>query len=97
MGLDLYCKFQEAGLPAPNMHMELLLGSDAESTGIILDVLGSLRPLAQQQNVPIEELGDFDALPQRIQAEVIAANTVISFIPLVGVWSRKPSSGSRPS
>jgi hypothetical protein len=97
MGLDLYCKFQEAGLSAPNMHMELLLGSDAESTGIILDVLGSLRPLAQQQNVPIEELGDFDALPQRIQAEVIAANTVISFIPLVGVWSRKPSSGSRPS
>ena len=91
MGLDLYRIFQEVGLPAPSMHMELLLGSDAESTGIILDVLGSLRPLAQLQNVSLEALGDFDTLPQRIQAEVTAANTVVSFIPLVGSWSRKPT------
>ena len=91
MGLDLYPIFQEVGLPAPSMHMELLLGSDAESTGIILDVLGSLRPLAQLQNVSLEALGDFDTLQQRVQAEVVAANTVVSFIPLVGSWSRKPT------
>ena len=90
MGLDLYRIFQQAGLPAPSMHMELLLGNDAESTGILLDVLASLRPLAKQRNVSIEVLGDFDTLPQRVQTEVTAANTVVSFVPLVGSWSRKP-------
>ncbi len=91
MGLDLYRIFQEVGLPAPSMHMELLLGSDGESTRIILDVLGSLRPFAQQHNVSLDALGDFDTLTKRVQAEVAAANTVVSFIPLVGSWSRKPS------
>src|SRR5229473_4346069 len=90
MGLDLFRTFQEVGLPAPSMHMELLLGNDTESTGIILDVLGSLRPLAQRHNVSLEALGDFDTLAERIQVEVTGANTVVSFIPLVGVWSRKP-------
>ncbi len=91
MGLDLFRIFQEVGLPAPSMHMELLLGSDAESTGIILDVLGSLRPLAQQHNVSHEALGDFATLQERTQAEIAEANTVVSFVPLVGVWSRKPT------
>ena len=93
MGLELFRIFQEVGLAAPSMHMELLLGSDAESTGIILDVLCSLRPLAQQHNVSLEALGDLNTLPQRIQAEVAAANTVVSFIPLVGAWSRKQANG----
>ncbi len=91
MGLDLFRMFQEVGLPTPSMHMELLLGSDTESTGIILDVLGSLRPLAQQHNVSLEALGDFDTLQERVQAEVTCANTVVSFVPLVGAWSCKPA------
>ena len=91
MGLELFRIFQEIGLPAPSMHMELLLGSDAESTGIILDVLGSLRPLAQHHHVSLEALGDFDTLSERVQAEVATASTVVSFIPLVGAWSRKPA------
>ncbi len=90
-GLDLFRVFKEVGLPAPSMHMELLLGSDAESTGIILDVLRSLLPVARQHNISLEALGDFSTLPKRIQAEVVAANTVVSFVPLVGSWSRKPS------
>jgi SAM-dependent methyltransferase len=90
VGLDLHRGFQEVGLPAPKMHMELLLGSDLESTGIIVDVLRSLLPLARQHTVSLEDLGDFDTLNKRVHAEVTAANRVISFVPLVGVWSRKP-------
>ncbi len=91
MGLDLFRIFQEIGLPAPSMHMELMLGSDAEPAGLILGVLGSLRPLAQQHDVSLEALGDFDTLPGRIQAEVAASNTVVSFVPLVRAWSCKPT------
>jgi ubiquinone/menaquinone biosynthesis C-methylase UbiE len=91
MGPALYRIFQEVGLPAPTMHMETPLGSDADFTRLIYDLVGSLRPLAQQHNVSLETLGDLDTLPDRIQAEVATSNTVVSFVPLVGAWSRKPT------
>jgi hypothetical protein len=90
MGLSLYRIFQKVGLPAPSMHMEIPLGSDADFTGLICDLLGSLRPLAQQHNVSLEDLGDFETLPNRIQAEIADANTVVTFVAMVGAWSRKP-------
>jgi ubiquinone/menaquinone biosynthesis C-methylase UbiE len=89
MGPALYSMFQEVGLPAPAMHMEILLGCDADLIRLKCDVLGSLRPLARQHDVSLEALGDLDTLPDRIQAEIAAANTVVNFVPLVGAWSRK--------
>jgi SAM-dependent methyltransferase len=91
MGLALYRMFQEVGLPAPSMHLDIPLGSDVDFTRVISDLLCSVRPLAQQHNVSLEELGDFDTLPDRIRAEIAAANTVVSIVPLVGAWSRKPT------
>jgi 2-polyprenyl-3-methyl-5-hydroxy-6-metoxy-1,4-benzoquinol methylase len=90
MGPDLYHIFKEVGLPAPAMHMETPLGSDATFAGLICDLISSVRPLAQQHNVSFDALGDLDTLSDRIQAEVAASNTVVSFVPLVGVWARKP-------
>ena len=91
MGLSLHRLFQEVGLPAPAMHMEIPLGSDADFTGLTYGLLGSLRPMAQQHNVSLEDLGDFDTIPDRIQAEIAAAETVVSFVAIVGAWSRKPT------
>jgi ubiquinone/menaquinone biosynthesis C-methylase UbiE len=90
MGPALYRVFQEVGLPAPAMHMETALGSDADFTRLIHGLLRSVRPLALQHNVSLEMLGDFETLPERIQAEVAALNVVVSFVPMVGAWSRKP-------
>ncbi len=90
MGLDLYKIFRQVGLPAPTMDMQIPLGSDAEFTGLLSGLLPSVLPLAQQHNISLEGLGDLDTLPARIQAEVASSNTVVSFVPLVGVWSRKP-------
>jgi ubiquinone/menaquinone biosynthesis C-methylase UbiE len=95
MGPDLYRIFQEVGLPSPTMHMETLLGIDAEFTRVLVEVLGSLRPLAQQHNVPLERLGDFDTLADRVHAEIAASNSIVSFVPMVGVWSRVSSNGSK--
>jgi ubiquinone/menaquinone biosynthesis C-methylase UbiE len=91
MGIALYNIFQEVGLPAPAMHSETPLGSDANFTSLICDLISSVRPLAQQHNVSLDALGDFDTLSDRIQAEVAGSNTVVSFVPLVGVWARKPN------
>jgi len=92
MGPDLYRVFQEVGLPAPSMHMETPLGSDANFAGLICDLLGSVRPLAQQHKVSLDALGDLSTLSARIQAEVAVLNKIVSFVPLVGVWARKPTS-----
>jgi len=91
MGPALYRMFQEVGLPAPAMHMETPLGSDANFTDLLCDLMSSMRPLAQQHRVSLDALGNLDTLSDRIQAEVTASNTVVSFVPMVGVWSRKPT------
>jgi SAM-dependent methyltransferase len=95
MGPALYRIFQEIGLPAPSMHMETLLGNDADFTSLICDLVGSLKPLAQQHAVALEGLGDIETLSVRIQAEVASSNSVVGFVPLVGVWSRKPAEGQK--
>jgi len=91
MGFALYRIFQEVGLPAPKMHLEIPLGSDVDFLRVISDLVCSLRPLAEQHNVSLEELGGLDTLPERICAEIAAANTVVSIVPLLGAWSRKPA------
>jgi hypothetical protein len=89
MGLDLYAAFQQAGLPAPAMHMEILLGSDADCMQMPIDVLISLHPLAQQHNVSLEELGNLETLPERIHAEAARLSTAVNVIPIVSAWARK--------
>jgi SAM-dependent methyltransferase len=89
MGIDLHQVFQQAGLPAPSMNIQTPLGSDPEFIGLLTGLLTSVLPLARQHAVSLEKLGDLKTLSERVQAEVEAANTVVSFIPLVGVWSRK--------
>jgi SAM-dependent methyltransferase len=93
MGFALYSIFQEIGLPAPKMHLEIPLGSDVDFLRVISDLVCSLRPLAEQHNVSLLELGGLDTLPDRICAEIAAANTVVSIVPLLGAWSRKPADG----
>jgi SAM-dependent methyltransferase len=94
IGLELHRIFQEAGLPAPNMRMEVLLGSDPDFTRWIYDLLCSLRPQVQQQNLSLEALGEFDTLPARLQSEVTSSKTVVPFVGLVGAWSRRPTNAA---
>ena len=96
MGPALYRVFQEAGLPAPKMHLEMPLGSEADFIRLTSDVLISVRPLAEQHKVSLKELGDLDTLPERICTEVTAANTVVSLIAVVGAWSRKCATTDSP-
>jgi ubiquinone/menaquinone biosynthesis C-methylase UbiE len=89
MGLAIYRIFQKAGLPAPTMQMEVPLGDDPDFIRWMYDVMCSLRPQIQQLNMSLEKLGDFDTLPERLQAEVAASNGVTSWMAIVGAWARK--------
>jgi ubiquinone/menaquinone biosynthesis C-methylase UbiE len=89
MGPALYRIFQEAGLPAPTMQMEVPLGDDSDFIRWMYDVMCSLRPQIPQLNLSLEKLGDFDRLLERLQAEVAASNGVASWMAVVGAWARK--------
>jgi protein-L-isoaspartate O-methyltransferase len=91
IGLSLYRIFQEAGLPAPAVQMEVPLGDDLDFIRWMHDVICSLRPQIQQLNLSLKNLGDFDTLLERLQAEVAASNGVASWMAVVGAWCRKPT------
>lgn len=93
IGLNLYRLFQDAGLRAPAMDMEVLLGNDLGSVCWLHDLLRSLRPQIQQHNLPLASLDDFDSFPARLHGELTAANTIAPWLPIVNAWSCKPERG----
>ena len=89
MGPDLYQKFQEAGLPAPTMRMEMSMGKEPDVPQWYYDTLCSLRPQMQRLRLPVESLGSLDTLVERMQAEVAGSKSVASWFAAVAAWSRK--------
>jgi hypothetical protein len=71
------------------MQMEIPLGDDPEFVRWIYDILCSLRPQIQQLNLSVQAVGDFATLPERLQAEVAASSGFVSWMAVVGAWSRK--------
>jgi predicted O-methyltransferase YrrM len=90
MGVALHRTFKEAGLPAPSMRMEILLGNTRDFTLWIYDLLCSLRPQMQKHKVSVEALGAFETLGERLQSEVAESKRVVPYVAVVGAWSRKP-------
>jgi SAM-dependent methyltransferase len=89
LGLGLYRTFQEAGLRAPHMHLDMPIGDDAEIVQSEVDLLRTLGSAANEHHVSLANLGDLDTLVERIQAEAAAAHTFIPFVAIVSAWSRK--------
>jgi len=89
MGTELYHTFVEAGLPAPDMRMELPMGKEPYLAQWYYDTLCSLRPRIHQLHLPVESLGSLDTLVQRLQAEVAASKTVACWFASVGASCRK--------
>lgn len=90
MGSSLSRIFQQAGLPAPSVRTDTLLGAEEWMP----DVLLSLRPQSQQFNLPSESLGDFNTLSERLRAEVAAAHVDTPLPALVSAWSRRSANTS---
>jgi hypothetical protein len=96
MGSALYRVFQQAGLPAPNLQMEIPLGDDAYSARWIYDLFCSLLPQIRRLNLPLEDLGNLDTLLERIQTEVEASKNPVPWMALVGASSRIPANPASP-
>jgi protein-L-isoaspartate O-methyltransferase len=92
MGLTLCRIFRQAGLPTPNLQMEIPLAEGACSAAWIYDLLLTLLPQIRRLNLPLEDLGNLDTLLERIQSEVAGSKTPVPCVALVGAWSRIPAS-----
>ncbi|HZS62813.1 MAG TPA: class I SAM-dependent methyltransferase [Gemmatimonadaceae bacterium] len=80
MGFDLYRTFKDAGLPAPTMRLEMILGGDAAMATALADLARSVAPTATT-------LGDLDTLAERILGQVQGAQTVMALNTLVSAWA----------
>jgi ubiquinone/menaquinone biosynthesis C-methylase UbiE len=91
MGPALHKAFQDAGLPAPSMRLEMELGHEPDFTRWVSDVVHSVRPQIQKLNLSIKALGDLDTLQERLQSEVASSNTVVPWLAVVGAYCRIPT------
>jgi hypothetical protein len=83
MGSALPRVFQEAGLPAPSLRVDRLTGAEAW----LPDCLHSLRAKMEELGLPLEALGDFDTLHERLRREALAFKTT-PLPAIVSSWSR---------
>lgn len=90
MGLALYRTFQQAGLPAPTLQMEIPVGDNPAAALWIFDLFCTLLPQMQQFNLSPEGLGNVDTLLERIQSEVARSKNPVPCVALIGAWSRRP-------
>jgi len=91
MGMALYSTFQKARLPAPRMHLDVLLETGSGAVREILDIFRRLQPRIARSGLNLATLGDLDTLPARLEAELAASNGPATWLGLVGAWCRKPS------
>jgi SAM-dependent methyltransferase len=90
-GMALHRIFTQAGLPAPQMKVETILGTDSEFVDANVRILQSLAPRAIENGLSLDRLGDLETLRDRLRSEVSAKNHPIPAVAAnIGAWCRKP-------
>lgn len=91
LGLELHQVYLDAGLSAPTMRMDSLIGGGPEFVGytLVADVVQSLLPAMEKLNLATAAELDLPTLEQRLRNEVTASKGVILSPALIGAWSRK--------
>ena len=90
MGLALHRTFIDAGLEAPVMRLEMMLGVDDALTQWVYDIFQTVQPKIAELGIDMNALGDLRSLYGRLRDETLASNAVISSAGLVGAWTQKP-------
>ena len=93
LGLKLHQVYLDAGLPAPTMRLDSLVGGGQDFVGYVLiaDMMQSLLPAMEDLNLATAAELDLPTLEQRLRLEVCSSKGVILSPALIGAWSRKSS------
>ena len=91
MGRQLFAAFLAAGLPAPVMHEEALVGGGADFAGYawLAGVARSLAPLMEKLGVASADEVGLETLAARIREDAIARGAVVWSPPLIGAYARR--------
>jgi SAM-dependent methyltransferase len=94
MGLKLYGMFLDAGLPAPEMRLERVIGGGPNWGGYdhLASLVRGLLPLIVQCGIATAEEVAIDTLAQRLRDEVVRGRGVVMGLSLVSAWTHRISS-----
>jgi ubiquinone/menaquinone biosynthesis C-methylase UbiE len=92
LGMELFAVYQEAGLPAPKMRHDALIGGgpDVYAYGMIAGVARSLLPAMEKLGIATASEVDIETLRDRLRDEVVAGGGVVVSPALIGAWAQKP-------
>ena len=91
MGLKLYSAFVAAGLPAPSMSLDALIGGGPDNPGsaLVPDVIRSLLPALERFGIATAAQVGIDSLRERMQAAVVAEGGIVISPSLIGAWCKR--------
>jgi SAM-dependent methyltransferase len=91
MGMKLHSTFVAAGLPAPSMQIQAIIGAGASASDwlhVVAELTGTLLPEMTRLGVArTDEIG-IETLADRLCAENLASGGVVLSPSLIGAWSR---------
>jgi len=92
MGAMLPSTFVAAGLPAPSLALESLIGGgeDEERIRFVTEVVGTLHESIVRAGIATAEEMDLATLPERIAADALAKRAILVCRSEIGAWSRVP-------
>ena len=91
MGFKLYPTYIAAGLPAPQLRMDTVVGGgpDFEGYQYLAGLVRSLLPTMERLEVAMTAEVEVDTLADRLREEVVRGGGCITLQPLIGGWTRK--------
>ena len=92
MGRQLFGSFVEAGLPAPAMREEAIVGGGPDFAGYawLASVARGLAPLMDKLGIACSQQLDLDTLAERVRDDAVARGAVVWGPALVGAHTRRP-------
>ena len=89
MGPKLYSVFKAAGLPAPEMRADALIGGpESVAPALVAGAARMVIPHLEELGIAAEADVDVDTLEDRMRADLERSGGVMSAPPLIGAWVR---------
>jgi ubiquinone/menaquinone biosynthesis C-methylase UbiE len=90
VGMRLYSLFLDAGLPAPQMYSEAVVGAGPDWNGyeVVALTIRNLLPLILKFGIATEQEVDIDTLASRLQEEVVSKRAVARGADIISAWTR---------
>lgn len=90
VGMRLYSLFLDAGLPAPQMYSEAVVGAGPDWIGyeVVALTIRNLLPLILKLGIATVQEVDIDTLASRLQEEVVSKRAVARGADIISAWTR---------